>query len=163
MGFLLIALISATAPQAPPIDFTQGAENANLFDLNADQLGKIVGIILSKTGYEIDRASGGTGGEVEIFALNPTPLTGGSVLVHCLPAPPDTGCVNGIRIAQFVRATRTAYVSKGLFFTTGDITSDGRHEAEDMPIEIFDRAQLAQLIDEHIGELTPEILKEIGC
>jgi restriction system protein len=161
IGFVMIALIGATSPKPDPIDFTDGADNANLFELDADQLGRIVGLLLSKMGLELDRASGGTSGEVEIHALNPTPLTGGKVLVHCLPAPSHDGTVNGLRVAEFIRATRSAYVSKGLFFTTGDITPDGRLEAEDTPVELFDRNQLAAMIDEHIGELTPELLNEL--
>ncbi|MEE2901627.1 MAG: restriction endonuclease [Myxococcota bacterium] len=161
IGFVLIALIGATSPPVEHPDFTSGADHANLFDLSADQLGRIVGLLISKMGLELDRASGGSGGEVEIYAINPTPLTGGKILIHCLPAPSEDGKVNGLRVAQFIRATRSAYVSKGLLFTTGDITPDGRLEAEDSPVELFDRMQLASLIEEHIGELTPELLSEL--
>ena len=46
---------------------------------------------------------------------------------------------------------RSAYVSKGLLFTTGDVPPDARLEGEDAPIEVFDRTQLRDLIEQHLG------------
>jgi restriction system protein len=162
VGFLLIMLIGATAPRATPPDLhTLSGDASPLLDLDAEALGKVVSVLLDKMGLELDRASGGRGGELEIHAINPTPLTGGKILVHCVPAPEDTGKVNGLRVQQFIRAVRSSYVSKGLLFTTGEITPDGRLEAEDAPVELFDRHQLQKMIDEHLGELSPEDLRRL--
>lgn len=163
-GFLLIMLIGATAPQKAPVDLhaAQG-DSSPLLDLDAEELGKIVSVLLSRMGLELDRAAGGRGGELEIFAENPAPVTGGKILIHCIPAPPDTGGqVNGLRVATFIRAVRSAYVSKGLLFTTGEITPDGRLEAEDAPVELFDRPQLQKLIDEHLADMTAEDVRALG-
>ena len=155
LGFVLIALIGVTAPKKPLPDLHHlSGDSSPLLDLDAEQLGKIVAVILDKMGLDLDRASGGRGGELEIFAENPTPVTGGKILVHCVPAPPETGKVNGLRVARFVRAVRSAYVSKGLLFTTGDITPDGWLEAEDAPVELFDRAQLQDMIDTHLSDMS---------
>jgi hypothetical protein len=160
LGFGLIFLIGLTAPQKPPIDLKASAQGSPLVELDAEQLGKIVTLILHKMGLELDRYSGGPGSDVlEIVAKNPTPITGGTVLVHCIPAPRDTGKVDGLMVGKFLRAVRTAYVSKGLLFTTGNFTPDARLEAEDAPIELFDREQLNTLIEQHLGGLTPELLQ----
>lgn len=151
LGFFLIFLIGATSPPAPHIDLHEQSGGSPLVDLDAEQLGKVVAVLLDKMGLELDRASGGKDGVLEIRAINPTPITGGSILVHCLPAPPETGRVDGLMVNRFLRAVRSAYVSKGLLFTSGTFTPDARLEAEDAPIELFDREQMQKLIDEHIG------------
>jgi len=157
-GFFLIFLIGATAPKPQPIDLKQASGGSRLVELDAVQLGKVVAVLLDKMGLELDSAKGGKGGILEIIAINPTPVTGGKILVHCIPAPPETGRVDGPAVLKFIRAVRSAYVSKGLMFTTGEITPDGRLDAEDAPVELFDRDQLAVLIDEHLGTFDPAAL-----
>jgi len=150
LGFLLILLIAISAPRPPPVDLKKESGGSELVDLDADQLGNLVASILDKMGLEIDRIQGGKNEILEIFAINPTPVTGGKVLVHCVTAPKMTGKVNGQMIGTFIRAVRTAYVSKGLLFTTGTFTPDAHLEAQDAPVEIFDRDQLQKMIDQYL-------------
>jgi restriction endonuclease Mrr len=160
LGFALIFLIGLTAPKKPKLDLIAASGGSPLVELDAEQLGKVVALLLAKMGLELDRASGGPGSDLlEIVAKNPAPVTGGTVLIHCIPAPSTTGTVDGPMVGKFIRAVRTAYVSKGLLFTTGTFTSEARLEAEDTPIELFDRDQLSQMIDQHLGGLRPEMLK----
>jgi hypothetical protein len=160
LGFGLIFLIALTAPKKTPVDLAKISGNSPLVELDAEQLGKVVALLLQKLGLELDRASGGPGADLlEIVAKNPTPLTGGTVLIHCIPAPKETGHVDGPMVGKFLRAVRSAYVSKGLLFTTGTFTTDARLEVEDAPIELFDRDQLEKMIDQHLGGLTPEMIR----
>jgi len=161
VGFLLILLIGFTSPKRAPLDLRASSGGSPLVELDAEQLGKVVSVLLDKMGLELDRAAGGRGGILEIHAENPTPVTGGKVLVHCIPAPTDTGRVDGPMVGTFIRAVRSAYVSKGLLFTTGDISADGRLEAEDAPVELFDRVQLTRLIEQHIGPIDSDALRRI--
>jgi restriction endonuclease Mrr len=149
-GFLLILLIAVGSPRPPPIDLKRASGGSPLVELDAEQLGKLVMTLLDHLGLEMDRAQGGKNEIVEIYAINPTPLTGGKVLIHCVLPPPDTGTITGPMIGSFIRAVRSAYVTKGLFFTTGTFTADARLAAEDAPIEIFDRDQLQAMIDRHL-------------
>ena len=150
LGFVLIVLIAITAPRPPPVDLKKESGGSELVELDAEQLGNLVASILDKMGLEIERMQGGKNEILEIFAVNPTPVTGGKVLVHCLAAPAMTGKVNGQMIGTFIRAMRSAYVSKGLLFTTGTFTPDAHLEAQDAPIEIFDRDAVQRMIDQYL-------------
>jgi hypothetical protein len=151
LGFVLILLIAITAPKPQPIDLKKESGGSELVDLDADQLGSLVAAILDKMGLEIERIQGGKNEILEIFAINPAPVVGGKVLIHCITAPSLTGKVNGQMIGTFIRAVRSAYVSKGLLFTTGTFTPDAHLEAQDAPIEIFDRNALQKMITDNLG------------
>ncbi len=151
-GFLLILLIAISAPRPPPVDLKRESNNSPLVDLDAEQLGKIVAELLDKMGLEIDRLQGGANEVIEIYAENPEPITGGKLLVHCITAPRDTGKLDAPAVGKFIRATRSAYVSKGLLFTTGTFTPDGRLEAEDAPVELFDRDRLMKMINQYFED-----------
>ncbi len=150
LGFVLILLIAITAPRPPPVDLKKESGGSELVELDAEQLASLIASILDKMGLEIDRMQGGKNEIIEIYAVNPTPVTGGKVLVHCLTAPTLTGKVNGQMIGTFIRAVRSAYVSKGLLFTTGTFTPDAHLEAQDAPIEIFDRDQIQKMLDQYL-------------
>ena len=152
LGFILILLIAATAPRPAPVDLRAESGNSPLVELDAEQLGKVVSAILEKMGLEIERWQGGPNEILEIRAINPTPVTGGSLLVHCIAAPKETGKIDGPMVGRFIRAMRSAYVGKGLLFTTGTSTPDGRLAAEDAPVELFDRDQIKKMIDQYLGE-----------
>jgi hypothetical protein len=154
-GFLLIFLIAVTAPKPQPIDLRKESNNSPLVELDSEQLGKLVGAILDKMGIEIERIQGGKNEILEIRAINPTPVTGGTFLVHCITAPPATGKLDGPMVGKFIRAMRSAYVSKGLLFTTGTFTPDGRLAAEDAPVELFDREAIKKLVDQYFGKDEP--------
>ncbi|MCK6549546.1 restriction endonuclease [Myxococcota bacterium] len=151
LGFLLILLIAVTSPKPAPVDLRAESNNSPLVELDAEELGKLVVAILEKMGLEIERITGGANEIIEIRALNPTPITGGTFFVHCLPAPP-TGRIDGPMVGRFIRAMRSAYVSKGLLFTTGTFTPDGRLAADDAPVELFDRDQILKLVDQYFGD-----------
>lgn len=159
-GFGLIFLIAVTSPKPQAIDLRKESNNSPLVELDAEELAKLVAALLDKMGLEIERTQGGKNEVFEIRALNPTPVTGGTFLVHCMPAPPATGKLDGPAVGAFIRATRSAYVSKGLLFTAGTFTPDGRLTAEDAPVELFDRYAIMKLIDQHFGrdEALPELM-----
>jgi hypothetical protein len=155
LGFGLIFLIAVTAPKPQPIDLRAESNNAPIVELDAEQLGKLVGAILDRMGIEIDRTQGGKNEVFEMRGVNPTPVTGGTFFVHCIPAPPLTGKLDGPAVGAFIRAMRSAYVSKGLLFTSGTFTPDGRLSAEDAPVELFDRYAIMKLVEQYFGQDEP--------
>jgi hypothetical protein len=161
-GFLLILLIAIGSPRPAPIDMRVESGNSPLVELDSEQLGKLVTALLDKMGLEIERIQGGAGEILEIRAVNPTPITGGTILVHCIIPPAETGRLDGPLVSTFIRAMRTAYVSKGLLFTTGKFTADGRLAADDAPVELFDRDQILKLIGQYFGDEVelPELLSK---
>ncbi len=153
-GILLIVLISATSPKIAS-ESRQEAPDSSISSLDAEHFGRLVAALLEKMGLEIERIQGGQNEIIEMAAVNPTPITGGRVLVHCV-ARPEAKTLNGRDVGQFIRATRSAYVEKGLLFTTGVFSSDARLEAEDTPIEIFDHHQIQNMVDQHFLTLADE-------
>lgn len=154
-GLLLIFLIAVTAPRPPPVDLKRESNDSPLITLDSEQLGKVVAELLDKMGLEIDRLQGGKNEVIEIYAENPEPVTGGKILVHCIVAPPETGKLDAPAVGAFIRATRSAYVSKGLLFTTGTFTPDCRLEADDAPVELFDRDRLMKMINQYFDDDDP--------
>lgn len=151
-GFVLILLIAIGSPRPGAVELGPEASGNPLVGLDSEQLGKLVAALLDRMGLELERISGGPGEILEIRAVNPTPVTGGTLLVHCVVPPAETGRLDGVAVGAFIRAMRSAYVSKGLLFTTGTITPDGRLAAEDTPVELFDRDQIMVLVDRYFGE-----------
>jgi hypothetical protein len=151
-GFGLIFLIAISSPRPQRVDLRRESNNSPLVELDSEQLGRLVAAILDKMGLELDRWQGGPNEIVEIRAVNPQPIVGGAILVHCITAPEETGKIDGPMVGTFLRAVRSAYVTKGLLFTTGTFTADGRLAAEDAPIELFDRDQIAKLVKQYFGE-----------
>ncbi len=151
-GFGLILLIAISSPRPQPVDLKRESNNSPLIDLDSEQLGKIVAELLDKMGLEIDRLQGGKNEVIEIYAVNPEPVTGGKILVHCITAPTETGKLDAPAVGKFIRATRSAYVTKGLLFTTGTFTPDGRLEAEDAPVELFDRDRIQTMVDDYFSD-----------
>lgn len=149
LGFLLILLIAISSPARPPMDLRRATNNDPLVELDSEQLGRLVAVLLDKMGLEIERSQGGKNEIMEIYAVNPTPVTGGAFLIHCIPAPAETGKLDGPSVGTFIRAVRSAYVSKGLLFTTGEFAADARLEAEGAPIELFDRQRIHQMVEKH--------------
>lgn len=163
IGFGLIFLIAVTSPKPQAIDLRKESNNSPLVELDTEQLGRLVIAILDKMGLEIERTQGGKNEVFEIRAVNPTPVTGGTFLVHCMPAPEATGKLDGPAVGAFIRAMRSAYVSKGLLFTAGTFTPDGRLAAEDAPVELFDRFAIMKMVDDYFGreEALPKLVAEL--
>jgi hypothetical protein len=155
LGFGLIFAIAVSSPPRAPLDFRKEAQQDPLSGLDAEQLGRLVTALLDKMGLEIERSQGGKNEVVEIFATNPAPVTGGSILIHCITAPEDTGRLDGPSVGKFIRAVRSAYVSKGLLFTTGEFAPDARLEAEGAPVELFDRKRIHQMVAQHFEGQDP--------
>jgi hypothetical protein len=162
-GFLLIVLIAITSPRPQRIDYRKEASLSALAHLSSEDLGKVVAAILDKMGLEMDRWTGGPNEVLEIRAINPEPIVGGALLIHCITPKEDTGEVDGPMVGRFLRAVRSAYVSKGLLFTTGLFTPDARLAAEDAPIELFDRDQIGKLLQRYFGTTDPNEPIAIGA
>lgn len=154
-GLLLILLIAVSAPRPQQVDLRAESNNSPLVELNSEELGKVVAALLDRMGLELDRWQGGPNEVLEIRAINPQPIIGGTILVHCITAPPETGKLDAPMVGRFLRAVRSAYVSKGLLFTTGTFAPDGRLAAEDAPIELFDRDQITKLLEKYFPNSDP--------
>jgi hypothetical protein len=105
---------------------------------------------------EIDELSR-SGNALDIFAHNPTPLTGGKFLVHCLYLSPEAPPVSAAEILELSSAIIQDRVSKGIFITTGRFTSDLPAIGELAPIEFVDGEAFLKLAEKYApAHLVPQ-------
>jgi len=90
---------------------------------------------------------------IEISAVNPQPIIGGDVLVHCLLAqearPVDSGAVQSL--SDTVKADGA---SKGILITNGYFAEDVGKLSEGPPVELINASRFRKLLDDHHISLT---------
>ena len=90
---------------------------------------------------------------IEISAVNPQPIIGGDVLVHCLLAqearPVDSGAV--LSLSDTVKADGA---SKGILITNGYFAEDVGKLSEGPPVELINASRFRKLLDDHHIPLT---------
>lgn len=89
-----------------------------------------------------------TQGEIDVTAVNPQPITGGSYIVRCVLTPPEMP-ISSIRIIALSDAVRAEGALKGIFITTGFFSEEVPKLAEGPPIERINGQRLRQLLREH--------------
>jgi len=86
--------------------------------------------------------------EVEILAVNPQPIIGGDVLVHCVLAhearPLDNHTVQSL--SDTVKADGA---SKGILITNGYFAEEVGRLSEGPPIELINATRFRKLLDDH--------------
>lgn len=86
--------------------------------------------------------------EIEISAVNPQPIIGGDILVHCVLAqearPVDPNAV--LALANTVKADGAA---KGIFITNGYFAEDAGKLSEGPPVELINAHRFRKLLEEH--------------
>jgi hypothetical protein len=91
--------------------------------------------------------------EMEISAVNPQPIIGGDVLVHCVLAhearPVDIHAVQSL--SDTVKADGA---SKGILITNGYFAEEVARLPEGPPIELINATRFRKLLDDHQISLT---------
>jgi len=88
LGFGLILLLSASAPKVEEGPHgTEDSPHAWLARLDAPDMGKLLGQLFAELKFEVEDARV-TGSVVDLFATNPTPITGGRVYIRGVCHPP---------------------------------------------------------------------------
>jgi hypothetical protein len=155
LGFGVILLISLTAPRAD-----QGSEateagglggntpHAWIARLDARDLGKLLTLLFSELKFEVQdtRVSDGV---VDLFAVNPTPITGGRVYIRGVSHPP-LGVVGEEEVRVALDTARAEMAGKALVATGGSFSQEARAAAEGAPLELLDGATLMGLIKKHL-------------
>lgn len=84
--------------------------------------------------------------QLDIFAENRTPLTGGAYIIHALLRGSEE-LVTAAEILELSNLVVQERASKGIFVTTGRFTEDLPTIGELAPIEFVDGTRLAGLVD----------------
>lgn len=97
---------------------------------------------------EIDEISSTGLKELHIVARNPTPITGGVLLVQCYLLD-KTEVVEAAQVIEFSNLIIQDRASKGILITTGQFTKELATISELAPIEFVDGIQLAELVEKY--------------
>ena len=152
VGFGLILLISLTAPRPDPQEL-EGAgagetPHSWIARLDAEELGRLLSMLFAELKFEVESASA-SGGVVDLFATNPTPITGGRVYIRGLAHPP-LGVVGEEEVRSALDTARAEMAGKALVATGGVFSAEARGAAEGAPVELLDGAALLGLIKKHL-------------
>lgn len=150
LGFLIILLISATAPREGSATGSDSADSPHgwIARLDAEDLAKLLSLLFSEMKFEVDdsRVSAGV---VDLFATNPTPITGGRIYIRGISHPP-LGVVGEDEVRVALDTARAEMVGKALVATGGVFSPEARAAAAGAPLELLDGAVLMGLIKKHL-------------
>lgn len=149
-GFLLILLLSFAKPQHAGSSLEPGedAPHAWIARLDATDLGRLLSMLFAELKFDIDdsRVSGSV---VDVFANNPTPITGGRVYIRGVAHPP-LGVVGEEEVRIALETARAEMVGKALVATGGVFSPEAKSSAAGAPLELIDGAALMALIKKHL-------------
>jgi restriction system protein len=149
LGFLVIALLSFATPRVDGPTVPQGDEAAAwIAQMDAAELGRLLTQLFAELKFEVEdsRVNEST---VDLFAKNPTPITGGRVYIRGVAHPP-LGVVGEEEVRVALETARAEMVGKALVATGGVFSPEARSGAEGAPIELLDGAALMALIKKHL-------------
>jgi len=152
VGFLLILLISATAPRPEDLA-TGGAGETDLphswiARLDPESFGRLLTELFEELKFNVEdvRVAGGV---VDLFAINPTPITGGKIYIRGVCHPP-LGVVGEEDVRMALETARAEMAGKALVATGGIFSPEARAAADGTPTELVDGGALMALIKKHL-------------
>ncbi len=153
LGFLLILLISLTAPRPEEVPASAGEESGEvphgwLQRLDAHDLGRLLGLLFTELKFDVEDART-SDNVVDLFAVNKTPITGGRVYIRGVAHPP-LGVVGEDEVRIALDTARAEMAGKALVATGGVFSPEAKAAAEGAPLELIDGAALFGLIKKHL-------------
>ena len=150
LGFALIALLSFASPRPEAGSGATGGEAGEswISRLDARDLGKLLGMLFAELKFEVEdsRVSEGV---VDLFANNPTPITGGRIYIRGVAHPP-LGVVGEDEVRAALEVARAEMAGKALVATGGVFSPEAKAAAEGAPLELIDGEALMALIKRHL-------------
>lgn len=155
-GFVLIA-IAGRSPVQHLVERPTGEHGdmaqAVVESLSLSQFEALCLRLLEELGLVINGPVRRREQEIEISALNPQPIIGGDILVHCVLAqgerPVDSHAVQSL--ANTVKADGAA---KGILITNGYFAEEVGPLSEGPPIELINAQRFRKLLEENRISLT---------
>jgi len=151
LGLGLILLLSrSSSPVVAEKAFYQprDVEQQRLERLAPEQFERLCFRLLEQMGLSVSGCHRNTQGEIDITAVNPQPITGGSYIVRCILIPPEVP-INSTQIIALSDTVRAERASKGIFITTGFFSEEVQKLTEGPPIELLNGQRLRQLLEDY--------------
>lgn len=149
VGFLLIALISRTAPAATA-SADAGGDNW-VSRISPQDFARLLSMLFTEMKFDIE-TSNLRAGDVDLFAVNPAPITGARIYVRGVFHPP-LGLVGEDEVRIALDTARAEMAAKAVVVTPGAFTSDARASAQGAPIDLLDGPSLLGLVKKHLPQV----------
>lgn len=128
--------------QQPSLD-----EVVNLDTIDPLEFERLVRDLLVRMGFEAKLTKASHDGGIDVVAINPAPIVGGTVIVQCKRY---SSVVGSPVIRDLYGALTDSGAGKGILITTSWFSPDARKFAEGKRIELIDRSELERLIRHHL-------------
>ena len=159
VGFVLILFIARYAPNVPRTEALRAGESADVRpEITGDEFKDLVEELVDALGLETVFSSMGTGGVIEMTLRNPTPLTGGRILLFASPVlQGQIDSVDVLGFAEGVRADMGAL--KGIMIALAGFTDEAKTsmDATPAPLDLIDGAELLELVRDHLAPERAEL------
>ena len=154
LGFLLILLIARYSPNVPRVAPLRAGQRADERpEITADEFADLVKDLLDAIGLETVFSSVGTGGEMDVTARDPRPLSGGRILLHATPV--LAGQVDAVDVLGFAEGVRGDMGAlKGIYIALAGFTEEANAAVRSTPapVDLVDGARLLELVREHLPD-----------
>lgn len=159
VGFVLILFIARYAPNVPRTEALRAGELVDdRPEITGDEFKDLVEELVDALGLETVFSSMGTGGVIEMTLRNPTPLTGGRILLYASPVlQGQVDSVDVLGFAEGVRADMGAL--KGIMIALAGFTDEAKTsmDATPAPLDLIDGAALLTLVRDHLAPERAEL------
>lgn len=151
-GFVLIAFISKAAPSAAAVAAAAG--DNWITRLSPEEFQRLLAALFTEMKFDLD-SSALRGGDVDLFAVNPAPITGARIYVRGLLHPP-LGLVGEDEVRIALETARAEMAGKAIVVTPGGFTPDAKASAKGTPVDLLDGAALLALVKKHLPQIAAE-------
>ncbi len=148
VGFLLIALIGRTAPESVEVPEGMVIEHGWLAQMGADNFAKLLALLFAELKFDVERSEV-EGNTVDLFAVNPTPITGGRIYVRGVYQAP-LGMVGEDEVRVALDTARAEMAGKAIVATSGGFTAEAKAAATGNPIDLLDGPEILRLTKKHL-------------
>lgn len=149
LGLILLLTRSASPVVAEKAYYQpRSAEQQRLEQIAPEQFERLCLRLIERIGLSITGCHRNKAGEIDITAVNPQPITGGSYIVRCILIPPEVP-IHSTQIIALSDTVLAERASKGIFITTGFFSEEVTKLTEGPPIEYINGHRLRQMLREH--------------
>jgi hypothetical protein len=155
-GFILIAIAGRSPVQhfaERPTGEHGDMAQAVLESLSLSQFEALCLRLLEELGLVISGQVRRRELEIEISAVNPQPIIGGDVLIHCVLAQ-ENRPVGSLAVQSLADTVKADGASKGILITNGYFAGEVGKLSEGPPIELINASRFRKLLEDHQISLT---------
>lgn len=127
-------------------DATNSADDVDLLELDPLAFEQLVADLFKCRGFDVMTTSRSGDGGVDVFAVDPDPLTGGKIVIQVKRY---RNTVSPAVVRELYGTVIAQGAAKGILVTTSGFGPDSHRFAENLPLKLIDGPELVQLLNAH--------------